>query len=76
MYGTTLRLPGEYFDDSISDTNTSDISNYVTKLKLIMQHFKAIPLRPTANRKTYVTGFRKTDHIVTIDIARNTDLTY
>ena len=25
---------------------------------------------------TYVTGFRKTDHIVTIDIARNTDLKY
>ena len=24
----------------------------------------------------YVTGFRKTDHIVTIDIARNTDLKY
>ena len=23
-----------------------------------------------------VTGFRKTDHIVTIDIARNTDLKY
>ena len=25
---------------------------------------------------TYVTGFRKIDHIVTIDIARNTDLKY
>ena len=24
----------------------------------------------------YVTGFRKTDHIVTIDIVRNTDLKY
>ena len=24
----------------------------------------------------YVTGFRKTDHIVIIDIARNTDLKY
>ena len=27
-------------------------------------------------RSLYVTGFRKTDHIVTIDIARNTDLKY
>ena len=54
VYGTTLRLPGECFDDSISDTNNSDISNYVTKLKLIMQHLKATPPRPTANRKTYV----------------------
>ena len=25
---------------------------------------------------TYVTGFGKTDHIVTIDISRNTDLKY
>ena len=24
----------------------------------------------------FVTGFRKTDHIVTVDIARNTDLKY
>ena len=53
VYGTTLRLPGEYFDDSISDTNTN-ISNYVTKLKLVMQHLKATSPRPTANRKTYV----------------------
>ena len=28
------------------------------------------------NLEPYVTGFRKTDHIVTIDIARNTDLKY
>lgn len=54
VYGTTLRLPGEYFDDSISKTNTSDISNYMTKLKLIMQQLKAIPPRSTANRKTYM----------------------
>ena len=54
VYGTTLRLPGEYFDDSISNTNTSDIPNYVTKLKSIMQHLKATPPRSTANRKTYV----------------------
>ena len=27
-------------------------------------------------RMSYVTGFRKTDHIVTIDIARNIDLKY
>ena len=54
VYGTTPRLPGEYFDDSISNTNTFDIPNYVTKLKLIMQHLKATPPRSTANRKTYV----------------------
>ena len=55
VYGITIRLPGEYFDGSISETNTSDISNYVTKFKLIMQQLKAIPTRSTANRTdTYV----------------------
>ena len=54
VYGTTLRLPDEYFDDRISETNTSDISNYVTNLKFIMQQLKANPTRSTANRKTYV----------------------
>ena len=54
VYGTTLQLPGDYFDDSISDTNTSDISNYMAKLKLIMQHLKATPPRSMAYRKTYV----------------------
>ena len=28
------------------------------------------------NTLIYVTGFEKTDHIVTIDISRNTDLKY
>ena len=28
------------------------------------------------NNNNYVTGFGKTDHIVTIDISRNTDLKY
>ena len=32
--------------------------------------------RVLAKQVTYVTGFRKTDHIVTIHIARNTDLKY
>ena len=50
VYGTTLRFLGEHFVDSITYANISDISRYVTKLKLIMQHLKAIPMRSTANR--------------------------
>ena len=50
-YNTTIT----WFDDRISETNTSDISNYVTKLKLIMQQLKAIPPRSTANRKQWLT---------------------
>ena len=55
VYDTTLRLPGKYFDNSVSDTNTSNLSDYVTKLKLIKQYLiKDIPLRFTVIRKTYV----------------------
>ena len=51
VYGTTLRLPGQYFDDC---TDNLSIPNYVSKLKSIMQHLKAIPPRATHNRQTYV----------------------
>ena len=33
-------------------------------------------IKATAKYTTYVTGFGETDHIVTIDISRNTDLKY
>ena len=52
VYGTTLRLPGEYFDDSVSDS--ADPSSYVGKLKSIMHHLKAIPPRPATNRQMYM----------------------
>ena len=52
VYGTTLQIPGEYFDDSVSDS--ADPSSYVGKLKSIMHHLKAIPPRPATNRQTYM----------------------
>lgn len=55
VYGTTLRIPGEYFNDTKTDT-TDDPSNYVTNLKSIMQQLKATPPRATANRQTYVSN--------------------
>ena len=53
VYGTTLRLPGEYFDDSLSIF--AHPSNYIGKLKSIMYHLKPIPLdlQPT-DRHTYI----------------------
>ena len=55
VYGTTLRIPCEYFNDTKTDT-TDDPSNYVTNLKSIMQQLKATPPRATANRQTYVSN--------------------
>ena len=55
VYRTTLRIPGEYFNDTKTDT-TDDPSNYVTNLKSIMQQLKATPPRATANRQTYVSN--------------------
>ena len=55
VYGTTLRIPGEYFDDSPTDT-AQDPSNYVTNLKSIMQQLKATPPRATSTRQTHVSN--------------------
>ena len=40
VYGTTLRLPGEFFNTS-TDITTTDPSDHVTKLKAIMYRLKA-----------------------------------
>ena len=55
VYGTTLRIPGEYFNDTKTDT-TDDPSNYVTNLKSIMQQLKATPPRATTNRQIHVSN--------------------
>ena len=55
VYGTTLRIPGEYFNDSPTDT-AQDPSNYVTNLKSIMQQLKATPPRATSTRQTHVSN--------------------
>ena len=54
VYGTTLWLPGEYFNDNSSISDDLSIPTYVTKLKTIMQQLKAIPPRTATNRNTYV----------------------
>ena len=50
VYGTTLRLPGEFFDTSCANNAVPDPMCYVTKLKTAMQQLKAVPLRQHHNK--------------------------
>ena len=45
VYGTTLRLPGEFFDTNCANSAVPDPSCYATKLKTAMQQLKAVPPR-------------------------------
>ena len=53
MYGTTLQLPGEFFDSSTVEDAVPDPFNYVTRLKVAIQQLKAVPPRQYQN-KTFV----------------------
>ncbi len=52
VYGTSLRLPGDFFPTS-SSLSTSDPATYVTSLKSMMQSLHATPPR-TNSRTSYV----------------------
>ena len=53
VYGTTLRLPGEFFTGTAL-ANTPDPASYVAKLKPSMQQLQATPVRKQPRRKTYL----------------------
>ena len=53
MYGTTLRLPGEFFDQSTND-QMSDQTTYVKQLKSVMRGLQAAPTRQPQHRQTYI----------------------
>jgi len=53
VYGTTLRLPGEFFDDSKADL-FSDPTSYVARLKSTMTHLQPIPVRQQHKGQSYV----------------------
>ena len=53
VYGTTLRLPGEFFDNTREDATTEPAA-YVTQLKSDMQRLQATPVRQQAPRKVHV----------------------
>lgn len=52
VYGTTLRIPGEFF--SIADSTAEDPGSYVVQLKATMQKLRAIEPREKHGYKTYV----------------------
>ena len=52
VYGTTIILPGEFFDDSAVDT-LIDLANYVGKLKSTMRNVHPVPTR-TQSRRSHV----------------------
>ena len=43
VFGTTVCLPGEFFDDSKAET-TPDPTSYVTRLKSVMKVLQATPI--------------------------------
>ena len=53
VYGTTLWLPGEFFD-STQDNNTTNPVSYVTRLKTAMQELQAPPVRANPQRKAHI----------------------
>ena len=53
VYGTTLRLPGEFFHHDSADTITEP-TTLLTKLKTAMRELRAVPVREQSQRNTYV----------------------
>ena len=53
VYGTTLRLPGEFFDERKAET-TPDPTSYVTRLKNMMYHLQATPVHQQKATNIYV----------------------
>ena len=53
VYGTTLRLPGEFFSTS-QDIDTVDLLAYVSRLQCTMQQLRAIPPHHHSQKKAHV----------------------
>lgn len=55
VYGATLRLPGEFFDSTITPA-ISDPTNYVARLKTDMQKLRAQPPRKQQPHKAHISS--------------------
>ena len=53
VYGTTLRLPGEFFDPTEVD-GTADPASYVVRLRSTMHKLRAAPVRKQTQRAVHV----------------------
>ena len=52
VYGTTLRLPGEFFSPTLA-VELADPADYVSQLKLLMSKLKPTPVRKQTARDTH-----------------------
>ena len=52
IYGTTLRLPGEFTKQYTVDANT-DLENYSDKLRVAMSRFRLCPPRDTQQHNIF-----------------------
>ncbi|BHF61753.1 hypothetical protein SprV_0100472900 [Sparganum proliferum] len=82
VYGTTLRIPGDFFGYSKRSADL-DPSDYVQRLRQVMTHLRATPPRAPTNsvrrplQQTYDGPFRvlsRTDKHFTIDRGGRTDV--
>lgn len=53
VYGEPLRLPGEFFDHSVSN-NTTDISDFTARLNSFAENLRPIPTQHHSTNKTFV----------------------
>ena len=53
LYGTTLRLPGEFFENTATD-GTTDPTSFVTRLRDTMRELKPPPVRSHPHRNVHI----------------------
>ena len=58
--GTTVRLPGEYFDHKASDTDTLYLSNYAKALASFVESKTYVKPRHPSKRATFIPGYLNT----------------
>eukprot|EP00794_Sanderia_malayensis_P014554 gene14554-biopygen11658 len=62
VFGTTLRLPGEFFTPSRNQSDL-DPANYAHRLQLVMQKLSAIPLRQQSPSSHIPTDLASCTHV-------------
>ena len=62
VYGTTLRLPGEFFDSS-SVSCSPDPTDFVSQLKFHFQSIRPQPPRPTSHSSHITDGLATATHV-------------
>ena len=56
VYGTTPRLPGEFFNSTQNEQTSMDQASYVTQLKSTMCRLQAVPTRQPQHRRTHISN--------------------